>query len=166
MRGVPVGLRSEWAGCVVRLPVRAPHGGMPSCGMLLETVDCPACGLSCDRDWAAAERILTRGLLGQHATRTHRATGARTTSVSTLMTSSRVPDRRTVPAPFLPGKGQRPAGQAPQATHSPAGRTGLVCDSQHRTGFHRVAATPVLALGEYRDGPPRPRPPNLPKILR
>ncbi|MEV1246602.1 zinc ribbon domain-containing protein, partial [Nonomuraea sp. NPDC049750] len=26
---------------------------------------CPACGLSCDRDWAAAERILARGLLGQ-----------------------------------------------------------------------------------------------------
>ncbi|MEU7836331.1 zinc ribbon domain-containing protein, partial [Nonomuraea sp. NPDC049129] len=33
---------------------------------------CLACGLSCDRDWAAAERIVSRGLLGQHATRTHR----------------------------------------------------------------------------------------------
>ncbi|MEQ4722849.1 zinc ribbon domain-containing protein [Nonomuraea sp. B19D2] len=187
---------------------------------------CPACGLSCDRDWAAAERILARGLLGQHATRTHRATGTRTIGkvvegnvartrrtrkptrsarrarrtrtdlhprpeardrsknrptpkrpprtavhpVSNLSddakTSSRVPDRRTVPAPFPPGNGQRPAGQAPQATHPPAGRTGLVRDSQHRTGFHRVAATPVLALGEYGDGPSRPRPPDLPETLR
>ncbi|WP_433429586.1 zinc ribbon domain-containing protein [Nonomuraea sp. CA-141351] len=191
---------------------------------------CPACGLSCDRDWAAAERILARGLLGQNATRTHRATGARTigkvvegnvararrtrkptraarrarrtrtdlhprpeardrsknrptlkrlarttnnpvsNTVNNLsddaMTSSRVPDRRTVPAPFPPGNGQRPAGQAPQATHPPAGRTGLARDSQHRTGFHRVAATPVLSLGEYRDGPTRPRPPDLPEMLR
>ncbi|MGN9846891.1 zinc ribbon domain-containing protein [Nonomuraea sp. H19] len=39
---------------------------------------CPACGLSCDRDWAAAERIVSRGLLGQQATRTHRTTGERT----------------------------------------------------------------------------------------
>ncbi|MFI9848741.1 zinc ribbon domain-containing protein, partial [Nonomuraea sp. NPDC051941] len=38
---------------------------------------CPVCGLSCDRDWAAAERILARGLLGQDATRTDRITGAR-----------------------------------------------------------------------------------------
>ncbi|MEQ4724576.1 zinc ribbon domain-containing protein [Nonomuraea sp. B19D2] len=183
---------------------------------------CSACGLSCDRDWAAAERILARGLLGQNATRTHRATGARTiakvvegnvararrtrrptraarrarrtrtdlhprpeardrskmrptpkrptrtanNSAEHALTSSRVPDRRTVPAPFPLGSGQRPAGQAPQATHPPAGRTGLARDPHHRTGFHRVAATPVLALGEYGDGPPRPRPPDLPEIFR
>ncbi|MET7332310.1 hypothetical protein [Nonomuraea sp. NPDC005650] len=39
---------------------------------------CPACGLSCDRDHAAAERIVARGLLGQHVTRIHRTTGTRT----------------------------------------------------------------------------------------
>ncbi|MDP4505293.1 zinc ribbon domain-containing protein, partial [Nonomuraea turcica] len=186
---------------------------------------CPACGLSCDRDWAAAERILARGLLGQHATRTHRATGARIIptvvegnvararrarrptraarrarrtrtdlhprpaardrsknrptpkrptrtqnrhSANNSTTSSRVPDRRAVPAPDpgTPGAGERPAGQAPQAPHPPVGRTGPVRDPQHRTGFHRVAATPVLPLGEYGDGPPRPRPPDLPEILR
>ncbi|MEQ4718481.1 transposase [Nonomuraea sp. B19D2] len=191
---------------------------------------CPACGLSCDRDWAAAERIVARGLLGQNATRTHRATGARTigkvvegnvarvrrtrkptraarrarrtgtdlhprpeardrsknrptpkrpprttnnpvnntanNQSDNATTSSRVPDRRTVPAPFPPGNGQRPAGQAPQATHPPAGRTGLARDSHHRTGFHRVAATPVLALGAYGDGRPRPRPSDLPEMLR
>ncbi|WP_327586714.1 zinc ribbon domain-containing protein [Nonomuraea sp. NBC_00507] len=178
---------------------------------------CPACGLSCDRDWAAAERILARGLLGQHATRTDRATGTRTirqvvegnvararrprkatraarrarrtrtdlhprpeardraknrptpkrptrTPTNSSMTSSRVPDRRTVPAP-PPRGGQRPAGQAPQTTR-PAGRTGLARDPHQRTGFHRVAATPVLPLGPYADGPPRPRPPDLPEILR
>ncbi|WP_327582132.1 transposase [Nonomuraea sp. NBC_00507] len=38
---------------------------------------CSACGLSGDRDQAAAERILARGLLGQQATRTDRTTGVR-----------------------------------------------------------------------------------------
>ncbi|WP_327589481.1 transposase [Nonomuraea sp. NBC_00507] len=175
---------------------------------------CPACGLSCDRDWAAAERILARGLLGQQATRTDRTTGTR--SIAAVVegnvararrprkatraarrarrtrtdlhprpaardraknrptpkrptraskTSSRVPDRRTVPAPLPSRGGQRPAGQAPQTTR-PAGRTGLARDPHHRTGFHRVAATPVLPLGQYADGPPRPRLPDLPEILR
>ncbi|MEU4224182.1 zinc ribbon domain-containing protein [Nonomuraea sp. NPDC026600] len=43
---------------------------------------CPKCGLSCDRDWAAAERIASRGLLGQKATFTDRTTGKRTIRTS------------------------------------------------------------------------------------
>ncbi|MDP4506248.1 zinc ribbon domain-containing protein [Nonomuraea turcica] len=176
---------------------------------------CPACGLSCDRDHAAAERIAARGLLAQQHTRTDPATGVR--SIHTIVegnvararrrkkptraarrarrtrtdlhprplarsrnkdrptpkrrqtnrsatthrkTFSRVPDRRTVPAPApgTPGARQRPAGQAPQTTRPPAGRTGPVRDPHHRTGFHRVAATPVLPLGAYGDGPPRATP--------
>ncbi|RVX40390.1 putative transposase-like DNA-binding protein [Nonomuraea polychroma] len=132
---------------------------------------CPACGLSCDRDWAAAERILARGLLGQQATRTDRTAGPTPkrhtrTPKNPSMASSRVPDRRTVPAPPPNRGGQRPAGQAPQTTRPPAGRTGLARDPHHRTGFHRVAATPVLPLGQYAGSPPRPRPPDLPEILR
>ncbi|MEU8151077.1 zinc ribbon domain-containing protein [Nonomuraea sp. NPDC048901] len=171
---------------------------------------CPACGLSCDRDHAAAERIAARGLLGQRHTRTAPGTGVRTIAVvvegnvtrarrrnrptraarrarrtqtdvhprppararaktrptpkrrqvSRTKTFSRVPDRRTVPAPDpgTPGMGKRPAGQAPQASRSPAGRTGPVRNSHHRTGFHRVAATPVLPLGTYAGGPPRATP--------
>ncbi|MDP4507894.1 transposase [Nonomuraea turcica] len=86
-------------------------------------------------------------------------------AANNVTTSSRVPDRRTVPAPPPTRGGQRPAGQAPQTTR-PAERTGLVRDPHQRTGFHRVAATPVLPLGDYADGPPRPRPPDLPEILR
>ncbi|MFG1684229.1 zinc ribbon domain-containing protein [Nonomuraea sp. NPDC049269] len=176
---------------------------------------CPACGLSCDRDHAAAERIAARGLLGQRHTWTAPGTGVRSIAVvaegnvtrarrpkkptraarrarrtrtdvhprpqarprnksrptpkrrqisrpatPSRTTSSRVPDRRTVPAPVpgTPGAGQRPAGQAPQASRPPAGRTGLVRDPHHRTGFHRVAATPVLPLGAYGGGPPRATP--------
>ncbi|WP_241564869.1 zinc ribbon domain-containing protein [Nonomuraea polychroma] len=176
---------------------------------------CPACGLSCDRDHAAAERIAARGLLAQLHTCTDPVTGVRSIhkivegnvaralrrkrptraarrarrtrtdahprpqarsrnkdrptprrrqasrpATTSRKTSSRVPDRRTVPAP-VPGShgtGQRPAGQAPQAPRSPAGRTGPVRDPHHRTGFHRVAATPVLSLGAYADGPPRATP--------
>jgi hypothetical protein len=40
---------------------------------------CARCGLSADRDHAAAERILARGLLSQHLVRTDRTTGRRTT---------------------------------------------------------------------------------------
>ncbi|MEV0349778.1 zinc ribbon domain-containing protein [Nonomuraea sp. NPDC050680] len=54
---------------------------------------CPACGLSCDRDWAAAERIVARGLLGQNATRTHRATGVRT--IATIVEGNVARARRT-----------------------------------------------------------------------
>ncbi|MGN9786191.1 zinc ribbon domain-containing protein [Nonomuraea sp. ZG12] len=39
---------------------------------------CARCGLSCDRDQAAAERIVSRGLLAQHHTVTDRGTGTRT----------------------------------------------------------------------------------------
>ncbi|MEU6785540.1 zinc ribbon domain-containing protein [Nonomuraea angiospora] len=228
-------LAAKSAIAVVTVPARGTSKYCPRCGQGTSALThcpapdrrtekgwawayCPACGLSCDRDWAAAERILARGLLGQQATRTDRATGARTIPVvvegnvararrprkptraahrtrtdphprpaardrsknrhtpkrptrrakntaNDSMTSSRVPDRRTVPAPLPTRDGQRPAGQAPQATR-PAGRTGLVRDPQQRTGFHRVAATPVLPLGAYEDGPPRSHPPDLPEMLR
>ncbi|MEV6154842.1 zinc ribbon domain-containing protein [Nonomuraea sp. NPDC052129] len=170
---------------------------------------CPACGLSCDRDWAAAERIVSRGLLGQHATRTHRSTGVRTihaivegnvararrtrrptraarrarrtradlhprpaardrakrrptpkrptrtpaTARNNPMTSSRVPDPRTVPAPPPTSGGQRPAGHAPQPGRHQPYRTGHVRNSHHRTGFHHAKATPVLMLAKHRGGP-------------
>ncbi|MFI6649285.1 hypothetical protein ACIBI8_16955 [Streptomyces sp. NPDC050529] len=39
---------------------------------------CPGCGLSLDRDHAAARRIVSRGLLAQTHTTLHRATGTRT----------------------------------------------------------------------------------------
>ncbi|MEV4363417.1 transposase [Nonomuraea sp. NPDC049625] len=188
---------------------------------------CPVCGLSCDRDWAAAERILARGLLGQNATRTHRATGARTIPkvvegnvararrpakptraarrarhtrtdlhprpaardrsknrptpkrpartakdpannlVNTLaddwLTSSRVPDRRTVPAPVpgVPGVGQRPAGHASKPGRRESYRTGHVRNSYHRTGFHHAKATPVLALAKHGSSPKQATPARI-----
>ncbi|TMR98059.1 zinc ribbon domain-containing protein [Nonomuraea basaltis] len=221
---------------VVTVPARGTSHSCPRCGdgtSVLRHVPapdrlgergwkwayCPACGLSCDRDHAAAERIAARGLLAQSHTRTEAATGVRSITVvaegnvararrrtrptraarrarrtrtdvhprppararnktrptpkrrqvsrpasrpatTSRTTSSRVPDRRTVPAPApdAPGTGQRPAGQAPQASHPPAGRTGPARDPRHRTGFHRVTATPVLPLGAYGDGPPRATP--------
>ncbi|MFC4014910.1 zinc ribbon domain-containing protein [Nonomuraea purpurea] len=183
---------------------------------------CPACGLSCDRDWAAAERIVARGLLAQHATRTNRATGARTISkvvegnvararwtrtparvtrrarrtridlhprpaardrsknrptpkrpkrtrsnaMNTSMTSSRVPDRRTVPALPPTGGGQRPAGHAPKPGRPEPHRTGHVRNSHHRTGFHHAKATPVLSLAKPGAAQSRPRPSELPDSYR
>ncbi|MEU7832880.1 zinc ribbon domain-containing protein, partial [Nonomuraea sp. NPDC049129] len=82
-------LAAKYAIAVVTVPARGTSRYCPRCGDGTSVLQhcpapdrlaergwrwayCPACGLSCDRDWAAAERIVSRGLLGQHATRTHR----------------------------------------------------------------------------------------------
>ncbi|MFD1536174.1 zinc ribbon domain-containing protein [Nonomuraea guangzhouensis] len=220
-------LAAKHAIAVVTVPARGTSRYCPRCGTGTSVLRhcpapnrlaergwrwayCPACGLSCDRDWAAAERILARGLLGQHATRTHRSTGARTiativegnvararrtrkptraarrarrtrtdlhprpaardraknrptpkrptrtpaaNSRNNPMTSSRVPDRRTVPAPPPASGGQRPAGHAPKPGRHQPHRTGHVRNSHHRTGFHHAKATPVLTFIEHGSGP-------------
>ncbi|MFE3448841.1 zinc ribbon domain-containing protein [Nonomuraea sp. NPDC059194] len=162
---------------------------------------CRKCGLSCDRDWAAAERIVARGLLAQENTWTERKTGKRV--IRTVIegnvsrarrpkkptraarrarrsgtdlhprpdsrknraktgptakrqtrpkqTSSQMPDRRLVPATTI-SVVKRPAGQAPKTPQHQPGRSGLVRDPHHRTGFHKVKTTPVLNLGEYGSG--------------
>jgi hypothetical protein len=172
---------------------------------------CARCGLSCDRDWAAAERIVARGLLSQIHTRTDPHTGrraihttvegnvtrvrrpkrstravrrARRTArdlfirvgraaktrptarrntapkICTVETFPRMPDRRTAPAPTCVG--QRPAGQDPQTHRPTASRSGLARDSQHRTGFHRIRATPVIARdADYGPSADRPHRPDI-----
>ncbi|TMR87912.1 zinc ribbon domain-containing protein, partial [Nonomuraea basaltis] len=83
---------------VVTVPARGTSRSCPRCGeggSVLRHVRspdrlgergwkwayCPACGLSCDRDHAAAERIAARGLLAQQHTRTEAATGVRSITV-------------------------------------------------------------------------------------
>ncbi|MCA2175896.1 transposase [Nonomuraea glycinis] len=58
---------------------------------------CPRCGLSCDRDQAAAERIVSRGMLAQHHTVTDRVSGTRTirTVVEGNLTRARRPKKPT-----------------------------------------------------------------------
>ncbi|WSI42358.1 zinc ribbon domain-containing protein [Streptomyces sp. NBC_01340] len=58
---------------------------------------CADCGLSMDRDHAAARRIVSRGLLAQAHTVTDRATGARTirTTVEGTVASARRPKKST-----------------------------------------------------------------------
>ncbi|WP_445527539.1 zinc ribbon domain-containing protein [Streptomyces cyslabdanicus] len=58
---------------------------------------CAGCGLSTDRDHAAARRIVSRGLLAQAHTTTERATGARTirTTVEGTVASVRRPKKTT-----------------------------------------------------------------------
>ncbi|WP_371785164.1 zinc ribbon domain-containing protein [Streptosporangium subroseum] len=210
---------------VVMVPARGTSKYCPRCGTgtsPLKHVAAPdrptragwkwahcSCGLSADRDWAAAERIVARGLLGQAHTRTDRITGHRTITVVVEGNVSRarrpraetrrvrranrtgrdtftrpdrpgptagkgrptpkrpgrparvarsvrggaglssqafrrVPEWRAVPAPTAVG--QRPAGHEPQSGHPSGGRSGRARDFQHRTGFHRTRATPVIRL--------------------
>ncbi|WP_371784110.1 zinc ribbon domain-containing protein [Streptosporangium subroseum] len=213
---------------VVTVPARGTSRYCPRCGTgtsALKHVAAPdrpgragwrwarcSCGLSADRDWAAAERIVARGLLGQAFTRTDRVTGHRiiTTVVEGNVSRARraraearrvrranrtgrdtftrpdraarpgptpskgrptpkrpgrphrpaqdgrgevglssqafrrVPEWRTVPAPTAVG--QRPAGHEPQSGHRAVVRSGRARDVQHRTGFHRTRATPVIRL--------------------
>ncbi|WP_432986480.1 zinc ribbon domain-containing protein [Dactylosporangium sp. CA-233914] len=100
-----------------------------------------ACGLSTDRDHAAAERILARGLLGQaHAYRdrkTGRIRTARTVDgpvrripkprspqAAACNTTPLTPVRREVPALVTPPRvtGQRPAGRPPQTCSTITGQ--------------------------------------------
>jgi hypothetical protein len=132
-----------------------------------------ACGLSTDRDHAAAERIVARGLLGQAHTRRHRTTGRiRTTEIvddpvrrlptktcrdcrvpAGSTTTPPTPSRRETPAPAPHGAGQRPAGRTPQTHTMIAGQVPTTNLRRRRTrarrsarGFHQhVSATPTRA---------------------
>jgi Putative transposase DNA-binding domain len=59
---------------------------------------CPGCGLSADRDHAAATRIVARGLLAQHSVRTDRTTGRHTTTAVVEGDVATVRRRTTPPA--------------------------------------------------------------------
>jgi hypothetical protein len=134
---------------VVSVPARGTSAGCPRCNAKVKHVKAPdrptksghkwsvcQCGLSQDRDHAAAERILARGLLGQdHTQRTRTGdlhirttldgpvthpvhdkktrTPRRRLRVPQRLTH-RVPLRRTAPAPAPAG--QRPAGRTPQGS--------------------------------------------------
>jgi transposase len=180
---------------VVTVPARGTSAGCPRCGrhaphavaassqplrLGLKHVKAPDrphrtghkwticdCGLSCDRDHAAAERILARGLLGQPHTHRDRSTGRirtataidgpvrrlpktrRSRTAAATTTTPLAPVQREAPAPApTPGAGQRPAGRPPQAHSSIVGqvpaattttrtRAGRTRDRRLSRGFHR-----------------------------
>ena len=141
----------------VTVPARGTSKHCPRCGKPLHHAPapdrthqrgwrwavCPGCGLAGDRDHAAAERIVARGLLAQvhvqtdpnsghhaatlvvegnvaRARRPKRRSSAARRAIANrhLSQPSRcVPDRRAVPAPAAPVAGKRPAGQVPQTHH-------------------------------------------------
>ncbi|MEU0805369.1 zinc ribbon domain-containing protein [Streptomyces sp. NPDC005970] len=89
---------------------------------------CGGCGLSLDRDHAAARRIVSRGLLAQTHTRADRATGARIirTTIEGTVTVVRRPKkttrrlRRTRRAPALPARPSGPKTTPGKARPTPA----------------------------------------------
>jgi Putative transposase DNA-binding domain len=115
VRGTIVGavrhLAAKAGVAVVTVPARGTSKGCPRCRGVLshapapdranqrgwKWAGCPRCGLSCDRDHAAAERIVARGLLAQPHTVTDRKTGARTirTTVDGPVARARRPRRQT-----------------------------------------------------------------------
>lgn len=152
-------LASKQGIATVTVPAHGTSKLCPRCGRVLrhtpapdrphergwKWASCPSCGLASDRDHAAAERIVARGLLAQAQVRTERKTGqhtvtiavegnvararrpkrrtraaqphiTRTTGKPAPRSSRRVSDRRAVPAPAAKVAGKRPAGQAPK-TH-------------------------------------------------
>ncbi|WP_212830688.1 zinc ribbon domain-containing protein [Catellatospora sp. TT07R-123] len=125
---------------------------------------CLGCGLSTDRDHAAATRparqTSTRGPKNRPTPK----------QPSGSKLARRVPDRRTVPAPSEGG--QRPAGQEPKKRHhqlvTPSGPAhDLLNPRHHRTGFHHVHATPAICLpADFGPGTTRPRPTRNIRITR
>ncbi|MEV1246552.1 hypothetical protein ACIBO2_21170 [Nonomuraea sp. NPDC050022] len=75
-------------------------------------------------------------------------------------TSSRVPDRRTVP-PHSP-QGTDSVRRAMHPSRDGTRRTGQgMSGTHHRTGFHHAKTTPVLALTAHRGGPSQATPTRL-----
>ena len=98
---------------------------------------CPSCGLSADRDHAAAERIVSRGLAGQDKTR---ATKARTyviaTPVETRVRLSR--DKKLPTLRVVRHRGRSKVYRGPRLTRSvPAPSASLVADGQRPAGRHQ-----------------------------
>ncbi|WP_328825890.1 zinc ribbon domain-containing protein [Streptomyces ureilyticus] len=138
---------------VVTVPARGTSAGCPGCPGCLgplghhpapDRLDqrgwawayCPGCGLSLNRDHAAARRIVSRGLLAQSHTTTERATGTRTirTTVDGTVAVVRRPKkvtrrlrraRRQAAAPPRPAGPKATSGKSrpTPARPSPARRT-------------------------------------------
>jgi hypothetical protein len=182
---------------VVDVPARGTSSGCPRCNANLRHVMspdrltvrghkwayCPSCNFSADRDYSAAQRIVARGLSGQHLVRRDRAGLLHTTTIVDApvravrdkqsatprrprrpQVSRPTPQRRRVPAIPAPiTAAQRPAGRIPQTlcNRTVAGQVPTAKPASHQPqgrrlgrGFHRhVTATPVA--------PPRRRTPRL-----
>jgi hypothetical protein len=130
----------------VMVPARGTSKLCPRCGEALHHAPapdrprergwkwaiCPSCGLAGDRDHAAAERIVARGLLAQAHVRTEPKTGQHTitTTVEGNVARARRPKHRT--------RAARPAGRA-QAT----GPVASVTPRATRAAHSRPTARPV-----------------------
>jgi Putative transposase DNA-binding domain len=152
-------LASRQGVVTVTVPARGTSKLCPRCGKALHHApapdrtrergwrwaSCPSRGLAGDRDHAAAERIVARGLLARALVGTEQKTGDHTIAQTVDGNTSRArrPKHRT-----------RAARRADR-THSPcrARRPGA------GWGFHRnVTATAVLLLGDYGPATAWPRP--------
>jgi Putative transposase DNA-binding domain len=139
-------LASKQGIATVTVPARGTSKLCPRCGEALhhapapdrprergwKWASCPSCGLAGDRDHAAAERIVARGLLAQAQVRTEPKTGQHTitTTVEGNVARARRPKRRT--------RAARQAGSA-QAT----GPVASVTPGIHRPARSRPSAKPA-----------------------
>jgi hypothetical protein len=130
-------LASRQGIATVTVPARGTSKLCPRCGRALhhapapdrarergwKWASCPSCGLAGDRDHAAAERIVARGLLAQAQVRTEPKTGQHTitTSVEGNVARARRPKRRT-PAARQAGRAQAtgPVVSVTPVSHRPA----------------------------------------------
>jgi len=98
---------------------------------------CGSCGLSADRDHAAAERIVSRGLAGQDKTSVTRAkTYAITTPVETRVRLSR--DKKLPTPRVVRHRGRSKVYRGPRLTRLvPAPSAALVADGQRPAGRHQ-----------------------------
>ncbi|MFL6191626.1 MAG: zinc ribbon domain-containing protein [Actinomycetes bacterium] len=130
-------LASRQGIATVTVPARGTSKLCPRCGRALhhapapdrarergwKWASCPSCGLAGDRDHAAAERIVARGLLAQAQVRTEPKTGQHTitTTVEGNVARARRPKRRT-PAARQAGRAQAtgPVVSVTPVSHRPA----------------------------------------------
>ncbi|WP_155386139.1 zinc ribbon domain-containing protein [Catellatospora paridis] len=138
---------------VVTVPARGTSRYCPRCGagssVLAHTpapdrpdergwkwAACSRCGLSADRDHAAAMRITARGLLAQAHVRTDRKTGRHTTT--TIVDGNVATVRRTTPRPAK----QPDAGRGPKNRPTPKRPPASASKLSHRVPDRRTAPAP------------------------
>jgi hypothetical protein len=103
---------------------------------------CPRCGLSCDRDFAAAERIVSRGLLGQPHVRTDRTSGVRTTMVAIEGNVARARRATKQSAPRPPLQRARTSRAKTGPTPKRPTRTRQTSQNNQASRIGRVGASP------------------------
>jgi hypothetical protein len=148
---------------VVAVPARGTSSGCPRCGGAVKHVKAPdrpaagyrwtscACGVSLDRDHAAAQRIAARGLANQRKARRNRHGKAaiRNADDAPVHRRPRIPKSHTLPAAARPVRDRRKTGPTLKQARSAAAKTARLLPERRQVP---APAVPITTSGQRPAG--------------